>query len=151
MKNNEIIRRLRFILNVDDTVLCECFQLGGCTLAVADVLTFCKPESDELYKDCSDEYFIQFLDGVIVYRRGASVNGLPAPVAIDNNVILKKIRIALMLESRDLDNVFMLADCELSTHEISALFRKPENKHFVVCSDELLEKFFNGLSLYLRD
>ena len=151
MKNNEIIRRLRFVLKVNDSVLAECFRLAGCKLPIAEINKFLLSEKAKEYCDCPNKNFIQFLDGLIIHLRGPSLNGLPAPVEIDNNVILKKVRIALTLESRDLDNIFMLADCEMSAHEISALFRKPNNKHFVECSDELLEKFFGGLSLYIRD
>jgi uncharacterized protein YehS (DUF1456 family) len=151
MNNNEIVRRLRFVLKVDDSVLSECYRLAGCRLPINDINNFLLSEKAKTYSDCPDEHFIQFLDGLIVHLRGPSPNGVPEPVAINNNVILKKIRIALTLESRDLDNIFMLADCEMSAHEISALFRKPNNKHFVECSDDLLEKFFSGLSLYVRD
>ncbi|EGG93458.1 hypothetical protein IMCC1989_1179 [gamma proteobacterium IMCC1989] len=151
MKNNEIIRRLRFVLKVNDSVLAECFRLAGCKLPIAKINNFLLSEKAKEYCDCPNKNFIQFLDGLIVHLRGPSPNGLPDPVEIDNNVILKKVRIALTLESRDLDNIFMLADCEMSAHEISALFRKPNNKHFVECSDELLENFFGGLSLYIRD
>jgi uncharacterized protein YehS (DUF1456 family) len=151
MNNNEIIRRLRFVLKVGDDVLKKSYVLGGCSLPSSDIEAFFVAENAKAYRDCPDENFIQFLDGLIVHLRGPSPNGLPEPVAINNNVILKKVRIALTLEARDLDNIIMLADEEMSAHEISALFRKPNNKHFVVCSDELLEKFFSGLSLYVRD
>lgn len=145
-----MINRLRFILDVDDQVLSECFSLGGCQVTPDEVLAFFKPEEHESYRICSEEYFTRFLDGLIIYRRGPSKNGARNPVALTNNMILKKVRIALELESRDLDNAFMLADCELSPHEISALFRKPGTKHFTECSDHVLERFFSGLSLYFR-
>jgi uncharacterized protein YehS (DUF1456 family) len=150
MNQNEIIKRLRFILDVDDKVLSEYFNLGGCKLSVDNVAAFLKAKTDSAYKECTDEQLSRFLDGLIEYRRGPSKEGLRNPVALNNNVILKKVRIALEIEARDLDNAFMLADAELSPHEISALFRKPGTKHFVECTDEVFEKFFNGLSLYFR-
>ncbi|MFT5118526.1 MAG: hypothetical protein ACI9NY_002067 [Kiritimatiellia bacterium] len=150
MNNNEIIKRLRFILEVDDSVLSEYFILGGCQLSPENVAEFFKVDTDTVYKECSDEQLTRFLDGLIIQRRGPSKDGLRNPVALNNNLILKKVRIALELEARDLDNAFMLADCELSAHEISSLFRKPGTKHFVECTDELLANFFSGLSLYFR-
>lgn len=150
MDNNEILRRLRFILSVDDSVLIQCFQSGGCTLSPGEIQPFLVPPSDETFAACDDSALIAFLEGLIIERRGPSPKGLSLPDTIDNNQILKKIRIALTLEARDLDNIFMLADCDMSSHEISALYRKPSNKHFVPCSDALLEKFFNGLSIYMR-
>lgn len=150
MNNNEVIKRLRFILDVDDAALSECFALGGCQMSEDQVSAFFKAADDELYQLCIDEQLTRFLDGLIIRRRGPSKEGLRNPVALTNNVILKKVRIALELDARDLDNAFMLADCELSAHEISALFRKPGTKHFVECSDDMIERFFNGLSLYFR-
>lgn len=150
MNNNEMIKRLRFILDIDDAALTECFTLAACPLTVENVSAFLKAEDDSSYQACSDEHMSRFLDGLIVFRRGPSKDGLRNPVALTNNLILKKVRIALELEARDLDNSFMLADCELSPHEISSLFRKPGTKHFVECSDHMLERFFSGLSLYFR-
>jgi uncharacterized protein YehS (DUF1456 family) len=150
MNNNEMIKRLRFILDVDDAAIAECFTLGGCSMTVDGVLAFFKAEDEELYQLCDDAQMTRFLDGLIIFRRGPSKEGLRNPVALTNNIILKKVRIALELEARDLDNAFMLADCELSPHEISSFFRKPGTKHFVACTDEVLERFFSGLSLYFR-
>ncbi len=150
MTNNEIIKRLRFILDVEAAAIAECFKFADVTLSDTELENLLAPESDEIFQACSDELFTRFLDGLITWRRGPAKGGPRNPVALTNNVILKKVRIALELEARDLDNAFMLADCELSAHEISALFRKPGTKHFSECSDEILERFFSGLSLYFR-
>lgn len=149
MKYNEIIKRLRYILDIDDQVLLDCFTLGGCDIALADVEGFCRAADDNA-QECTEEQMSRFLDGLILWRRGPSDKGSRNPVALNNNVILKKIRIALELEARDLDNAFMLADHEISPHEISALFRKPGTKHYVACSDHVFERLLSGLSLYFR-
>jgi len=150
MINNEMIKRLRFILDVDDNAIMECFELGGYSITQETLDSFFKTEDSEGFYLCDDELLTRFLDGLIVRRRGPAKNAHRNPVALTNNVIMKKVRIALELEARDLDNAFMLADCELSPHEISAFFRKPGTKHFVECSDNILERFFSGLSLYFR-
>lgn len=144
MNYNEIIKRLQYILDVDDGVITKCFKLGDCNISQDTVEVLLKRE-----QDCTEEQLSRFLDGLIIWRRGPSKQR--NPVALDNNIILKKIRIALELEARDLDNAFMLADYEISPHEISALFRKPGTKHFVKCSDQLFERFLSGLSLYFRE
>ena len=150
MNYNEIIKRLRYILDVDEAVLQECFRLGGCELDIAQVQAYLSA-GDDVAQQCSEEQMSRFLDGLILWRRGPSDKGMRNPVALNNNIILKKIRIALELEARDLDNAFMLADHEISPHEISALFRKPGTKHFVECSDHVFERLMSGLSLYFRD
>ena len=150
MKNNEIIKRLRFILDVEDAVLVDCFTAGGITITLDRVAGFACAADDKNYQECTDEEMSGFLDGLIIHRRGPPKNGVRNPVALNNNVKMKKIRIALELEARDLDNAFMLSDCELSPHEISSLFRKPGTKHYVECTDHLFERFLSGLSLYFR-
>lgn len=90
---------------------------------------------------CSEELAIQFLNGFIVECRGASDKPPPIESQLTNNLIFRKIKIALGLQADDL--LQMLADVEvvLSKHELSALFRKTDNKHYRPCSDELLEAF----------
>ena len=149
MTYNDIIKRLRYILDVDDQVLAECFALGGETMTQEMVRSLCQP-ADDGGVVCSEEQMSRFLDGLILWRRGPSDKGQRNPVALNNNVVLKKIRIALELEARDLDNAFMLADYEISPHEISALFRKPGTKHYAQCSDHIFERLMSGLSLYFR-
>jgi len=150
MKYNEIIKRLQFILDVGDDIIVECFSLAGDSLSSVDVKALLKADNDTDYRECTEEQLSRFLDGLILFRRGPSNKKQRNPVALDNNVILKKIRIALDLEARDLDSAFMLSDHEISPHEISALFRKPGTKHYVPCSDPIFERLLSGLSLYFR-
>ena len=157
MSPNEIIRRLQFMLDVDIDVITQCFSLANCLVSSDEAKAMLIPEDREGYLPCSQEKLSYFLDGLIVFRRGdnskqegAKAKGQRNTVALNNNVILKKIRIALELQARDLDNAFMLADHEISPHEISALFRKPGTKHYVECSDEVFERLLSGLSLYFR-
>ena len=150
MQNTEIIKRLRFLLDADDSVLAQCFRLGGLDLSDTELAPLLVSAGDQTDAPCTDEQFTRFLDGLIILRRGPSDKPNRNPVALTNNIILKKIRVAFELQARDIDNVFMLADCEFSPHEISALFRKPGTKHYVECSDDTLERFLSGLSLYFR-
>ncbi len=150
MTYNEIIKRLRFILDVDDAVIHQCFVAGGSDATLDRVANYLLNEEDTDYLVCDEISMSRFLDGLIVHRRGPSKDGLRNPVMLSNNIIMKKIRIALELEARDLDNAFMLADCELSPHEISSFFRKPGTKHYTECSDHFFERMMSGLSLYFR-
>ena len=62
-----------------------------------------------------------------------------------NNDILKKLRIALELKDTDIIEILRLADFEVSSPELSALFRNPENKNYRECGDQLLRRFLDGL------
>lgn len=149
MTNNDIIKRLRFVLGIDTNALADCFKLGGIEVSSSQVDDFFSREGEEARQACTEEQLAVFLDGLIVYRRGP---GKPNRnrVALTNNVILKKIRIAFELQAQELDGIFMLTDYEFSPHEISAFFRKPGTVHYKECSDEVLEAFFNGMSLFFR-
>lgn len=67
-----------------------------------------------------------------------------------NNDILKKLRIALELKDTDIIEILRLADFEVSSSELSALFRNPENKNYRECGDQLLRRFLDGLIIKKR-
>ena len=67
-----------------------------------------------------------------------------------NNDILKKLRIALELKDTDIIEILRLVDFEVSTSEVHALFRNPENKNYRECGDQLLRRFLDGLIIQQR-
>ena len=64
---------------------------------------------------------------------------------MDNNDILKKIRIALELKDSDIIEILKLADFEITKAELNALFRKEGHRNYKECGDQLLRRFLNGL------
>jgi uncharacterized protein YehS (DUF1456 family) len=66
---------------------------------------------------------------------------------LGNNAVLKKLRIALDLKEDDLIAIFKLAGIVMTTHELTALFRKPGHKHYKECSGQLLGAFIKGVAL----
>jgi len=73
-----------------------------------------------------------------------------ARITVTNNDILKKLRIALELKDTDIIEILRLADFEVSSSELSALFRNPENKNYRECGDQLLRRFLDGLIIKRR-
>ena len=67
-----------------------------------------------------------------------------------NNDILKKLRIALTLQDSDIVEILKLADFEVSSSEVNALFRNPEHKNYRECGDQLLRRFLDGLIIKNR-
>jgi uncharacterized protein YehS (DUF1456 family) len=55
------------------------------------------------------------------------------------------LRVALNLKEYEIDLIFKLADIELTKQQIKSIFRNPNHKNYKVCSDELLDKFLEGL------
>jgi len=152
MTNNDILRRLRFAFDIKDSKMMEIFKLGGLEVTRAEVSDFLKKDEDPDFKNCSDKNMAHFLNGFIVKNRGAR-DGEPmvAEKNINNNMILKKLKIALNLKSEDVLAILKLADFRLSNNELSAFFRKPDHKHFRPCMDQVLRNFLEGLKIRHRE
>lgn len=69
---------------------------------------------------------------------------------INNNDIMKKLRIALHLRDTDIIEILKLAEFEVSPSEISAIFRKEEQENYRPCGDQLLRRFLDGLIIRNR-
>lgn len=90
---------------------------------------------------CSEKQAIQFLNGFITECRGPGGKPPPVEEKLSNNLIFRKLKIALGLQADDVLQMLADVDVALSKHELSALFRKSDNKHYRQCSDELLTAF----------
>ncbi len=69
---------------------------------------------------------------------------------LNNNLILKKLKIAMAFTSDEMLEVLRLSGTELSAHELSASFRKPGHKHHRKCMDQVLRNFLAGLQMRFR-
>ena len=67
-----------------------------------------------------------------------------------NNDILKKLRIALKLKDTDMLEILKLSGMELSTAELSAFFRNPDQRNYKECGDQVLRRFLDGLIIKMR-
>jgi len=67
-----------------------------------------------------------------------------------NNIIMKKLRIALNLKEEDLLEIFELAEFEMTKPQITAIFRKKGHKHYKACQDQMMKKFLAGLAIKMR-
>jgi uncharacterized protein YehS (DUF1456 family) len=125
-------------------------SLGGMDLDPREMEALLKHDDEEGYILCSDETLIRFLDGLIIHRRGPSDRPQPAasPVyTVNNNLILKKLRIAFEFREDDMIRTFAKAEFVISGTELTALFRKRGHKHYRECGDQLLRRFLKGLSV----
>lgn len=69
---------------------------------------------------------------------------------MNNNDILKKLRVALKLRDEDIINILKLVDFDCTKSELGALFRNEDHPKYVECGDQLLRNFLNGLIIHLR-
>jgi len=147
MTNNDILRRTRYSLILDNAATLELFALGGRPADAAELDTWLRKDDEPGYAACRDEALAAFFDGLILKRRGPRPAGGPAPEAerLTNNLILKKLRIALAWQEDDVLAALADGGLTVSKNELTALFRKPGQKNFKPCGDQLLRAFLTGL------
>ena len=150
MNNDEVLRRLGHAFALTEARMVEIFALAGHELTVEQVRELMhQEEEDQGSSCCSDARLAQFLDGVIIDRRGPREPGAPQPASLPkltNNTILKKLRIALALHEKDVLNILAAGGIASSKEALSPLFRNPGNKRFRSCGDEVLDAFLKGLT-----
>jgi uncharacterized protein YehS (DUF1456 family) len=155
MTNNDILRRLRYALDISNSTMVEIFKQADHGIEQPDMIALLKKEDEEGYVACSDEVMGYFLDGLINHKRGRQELApgkawkLLDP-SLTNNTILKKLRIALELKEDDMLGILKLADVAVSKAELSAFFRKEGQKNYKECGDQFLRNFLKGLTLHYR-
>ncbi|ASJ38440.1 DUF1456 family protein [Vibrio vulnificus] len=151
MTNNDILRRVRYTFDFKDSVMAEIFSLADLNVTDEQVTSWVKKEEDETFVELSDTELAVFLNGFINFKRGKREGEQPKPEEkLSNNIVFQKLRIALNLKAEDILEILQLVDFRLSKHELSAFFRKPENKHYRECKDQVLRNFLLGLQNQLR-
>jgi uncharacterized protein YehS (DUF1456 family) len=154
LTNNDVLRSVRYTLDLSEPALVEIFKLAGHDIERDDVAHFLKKEDEEGYVECSDEAMTHFLNGFVTYKRGKSEHSpeqdSAQKVRLTNNVILKKLRVAFELKEDDMHAILAQASFPVSKPELSALFRKPGHKNYRPCGDQLLRNFLKGLSIRFR-
>ncbi|HUX64192.1 DUF1456 family protein [Sulfuricella sp.] len=153
MINNDVLRSVRYALDLGDAKVVEIIKLAGRDLAQSDLASFLKKEDEEGFVECDDEVMLSFLDGLIIYKRGkmeSRANQDNKPERLTNNTILKKLRVAFELKEEDMHKVLELAGFSVSKPELSALFRTKGHKNYRACGDQLLRNFLKGLTIRHR-
>ncbi len=151
MNNNDIIRRVRYILDLRDNQITKIFKHVETDVTEKQVNLWLKREEDEGYVELPDELLIDFLDALIIEKRGRKDGpSVRFKQTLDNNLILMKLKIAFHLKAEDALAIMELAEFKISKHEFSALFRKKDHKHYRVCKNQLLRKFMKGLQIKHR-
>ncbi len=146
MTKNDILRRIRYTFDFSDDKMIAIFALANHKATRAELSDWMKREEDPAYKTLYDDELAIFLNGLIIEKRGRKEGPIPKPEQkLTNNVILKKLQIALNLRAEEVLDVLMLADLKVSKYELSAFFRKPDHKHYRPLRDQILRNFLNGM------
>jgi uncharacterized protein YehS (DUF1456 family) len=151
MKANDIFRRIRYILDLDDARMIAVFAEAERDVTRAQISAWLKKDDDPDYEECTDATFATFLNGLINQKRGKKDGPQPDPEEnLNNNVVLRKLKIAFDLQADEILSILSLADLYISKHELSALFRRPGHKHYRDCKDQILRNFMNGMQIKYR-
>ncbi len=152
MTNNDVLRRLRYTFDFSDAKMIAIFASADQEVSREQISDWLKQDDDPAFQNCSDKLLATFLNGLINDRRGKQEGEQPvAEQRINNNIIFRKLKIALDLKAEDILEILTQVDVTISKHELSAFFRKSGHKHFRACKDQILRNFLNGLQLRYRD
>ena len=127
--------------------------LVGVSVTPDALLGYFEREESFSHVLCPDAVLVALLDGLVLHRRGPPAEGSaarPRDDLFDNNLILKRLRIALEMKEPDMLQVLRLGGMDISPSELSSLFRARGHKHYRPCMDQLLRNFLKGLTIRLR-
>lgn len=151
MTNNDILRRIRYLFDFNDTKMITIFGLADHEVTREQISDWLKKDDDPDYKSCSDTQLAIFLNGLINHKRGKKDGPQPTPEKkLNNNIIFRKLKIALNLKEEETLALLKLANLSISKHELSAFFRREDHKHYRVCKDQILRNFMKGIQLKYR-
>ena len=154
MITNDILRRVRYALQLNDTKMLAIFASVENPIDEKYLHSIIAKEGEENYVFCRDSLLSLFLDGLIYEKRGRKEGAVPVLLAgsaiLPNNDILRKLRIALNFKEEDMLNALSSAEFPVSKSELSALFRKSSHRNYKVCGDQLLRNFLNGITKQFR-
>jgi len=168
MNNIDRLIRLRYALDIKDTDTVEIFKLGGIIITKEEVKEmfarakdFCDDEDSECegINKLNSNKFDSFLNGLIIFKRGKqdlSIGEVKRPTMIlkdnegMNNIMLKKVKIALSLTSDDIIEILAQVGICLTKSELGAIFRKEGHKNYKECGDKYARNFLKGLAMRYR-
>ncbi|MGJ8581332.1 MAG: DUF1456 family protein [Psychromonas sp.] len=154
MITNDVLRRVRYALQLNDTKMLAIFASVDNEMSVDFLHSIIAKEDAEGFVLCRDSVLSLFLDGLIYEKRGRKEGAvpaiLPAKAILSNNDILRKLRIALNFKDEDMLNALSLANFPISKGELSALFRKSDHRNYKPCGDQLLRRFIDGITVQFR-
>lgn len=147
MTNNDILRRLRYALNLNDVQMAKIIAHTSGESNPAQVRSWLLREDENGFLKLSDAELCRFLDGFIIEKRGPRPDGsTPEPLEfLSTNEVFKKLRIALVLRDDEVLAIFKRAEFVVTKAELGSFFRKEGQRNFSKCPEQVLRKFIQGL------
>ncbi|MDU6923431.1 DUF1456 family protein [Franconibacter helveticus 513] len=152
MINNDVLRSVRYMLKLSNNDMVAILALADSPVPVEQMVAYTKKEEEEGFQRCPDVVLNAFLNGLIYSRRGKdeSKPALRAERKTNNNIILKKLRVAFALKTDDIVAIMLEQKLRISLPEVTAMMRAPDHKNYRECGDQFLRNFLRGLAARLR-
>ena len=149
--NNDILRRLRYTFSFSDSQMAAVFAESDDGVTRQQIAGWLKRDDDPALIRLDDVQLAIFLNGLIARHRGKR-EGVTAVAErrLNNNTILRKLKITPTLQDGDILRMMSRADSRISKPELTALFRRPGHKNYRECHDQILRNFLKGLQLERR-
>ncbi len=164
MTNNDILIRLRYALDIKNVDMVEIFKLGGLSVTKDELMNMLikvkdDEEAPENFVKINNKTLETFLNGFIVFKRGPQKDKdgnlmpplVPAGKESANNMLVKKVKIALELTSEDVMDLMYEGGVTVSKGEVGAILRNPTHKNYKECLDRFARCFLKGLTMKYRD
>ncbi len=146
MNYNDILKRIRYTFDYNDETMMQIFLKGGESVDRSTLSNWMKHEEDEAFEKMVAKRLTVFLNGLIAHKRGEREGGSPKPEKyLTNNLIFKKLKIALSLTTEDILEMFILSGKVIGMHEITSFLRNPEKKQFQPMKDQYLRQFIYAI------
>ncbi|WP_430611349.1 DUF1456 family protein [Enterococcus sp. DIV0876] len=165
MNNNDRLLRLRYAVDIKDTDMVKAFELGGHPVSKEEVREMLTRNHEAQTDDDKENVYLKainnqvldsFLNGFITLKRGPQKEQKEIPqqkskdIKHINNILLKKVKIALFLTSEDMLAIFAEAGIYPTKGELGAILRKEGHRNFKPCGDKYARNFLKGLGLMYR-
>ena len=146
MNNNDVLRRIRYTFDFSDSKMIEIFESANFEVTRSQISDWLKREDDPAHLVLKDKQLATFLNGMINEKRGKKEGIQPVPEKkLNNNIVFRKLKIALNLRDEDILAILKLASLRISKHELSAFFRNPKQSQYRPCKDQILRNFLYGM------
>ncbi|MCC6690988.1 MAG: DUF1456 family protein [Bacteroidia bacterium] len=70
LTNNDILKKLRVALQLRDDDIVEILKLVDFRITKAELGAFFRKEDHPNYRECGDQILRNFLNGLVIYKRG---------------------------------------------------------------------------------
>jgi uncharacterized protein YehS (DUF1456 family) len=77
MTNNDILKKLRVALHLRNDEIIEIMKLVDFKVTASELGALFRKEDHPNYKECGDQFLRNFLNGLIIHKRGPREGGNP--------------------------------------------------------------------------